>query len=324
MMRIGWAWCCAIALLVFSPGAPATDIRDTLPGPADLPGWQIVPNTLKVVSGSGLAQIYDGGFPMYLDFGVTRAATQLYRCGDSVLTITSHELSGPDEVIAFYTHWRSGSRDQPGFREEPDGAFSCDYVGTAAGYGMFGGYVLSCSTSDGSPQCREAVAAAISHAHKAIDKPGPSLIVSAKLPRRGLIAAGYRFAPNARAAARQYPELADWDWPQPDSPLSRLRVFSAAYSAPFNAEAYVSETDGADSARALFALARLVYRSDVVVSSAWRSGYLEKVLYSRDLRFYHALRTHGSDLIYVRGAASAAAARSLAEAVAGCDHASQD
>jgi hypothetical protein len=177
--------------------------------------------------------------------------------------------------------------------------------------------VLSYSASDASAESGRAIDVAVACARKAVG-PGPlTLPIASKLPSRGMAPASYRCAFDPASAARQYPELADWEWSEMVPPQLEINgLHSAMYDAPQGAEAYVVETKDPLTARLLFALVRLHYREDLVISSAWRAGYLEKLLYSKDLASYHLIRTQGPNLIYIRGAKRAEQARSLADAVA--------
>ena len=68
---------------------------------APVAGWNLLKDSTIYGSGSGLADIYDGGYEVYTNAGVVEALRRMYVKGEEYIEVTVHSMKSPDAAGAF-------------------------------------------------------------------------------------------------------------------------------------------------------------------------------------------------------------------------------
>jgi len=78
----------------------------------DLKGWKEISGSYLYGKGDGLASIYNGGYPLYLENGVQEASQKLYWRDNLVATVTTHTMKDASAARKFVEYWRNAHRKQ--------------------------------------------------------------------------------------------------------------------------------------------------------------------------------------------------------------------
>ncbi len=65
-------------------------------------GWTLIKDSHLYGKGSGLTEVYDGGYKEYLDAGVLEASKQTYKNATVFADLTIHRMKSPASAKAFY------------------------------------------------------------------------------------------------------------------------------------------------------------------------------------------------------------------------------
>jgi len=99
----------AVAATVALAAKPAdTKLGRCLPTSGEVSGWTIMEGTYKYGEGSGIADIYNGGYEKLLDKGMTAACVQSYKNGNRNLNVYCDEFSAAEKAKAYYNGETSG------------------------------------------------------------------------------------------------------------------------------------------------------------------------------------------------------------------------
>jgi len=112
-----------------------------LPSEKDVKGWKVIPGARVEAKGNDLTKIYDGGYKLYLDNGVTEAARDVYTRGGVVMELTVHVMKSGKAAKAFFEHWRKEL--QPKSVERKKGCVLFTSPKPSAGWLVSGVYLVS-------------------------------------------------------------------------------------------------------------------------------------------------------------------------------------
>lgn len=77
-------------------------VGQCLPASDEVKGWKVIDGTYKECrEPNELMDLYNGGWEVYRDAGITRAATQSYK-KDKQIVVYIHEFSTADKAAAYY------------------------------------------------------------------------------------------------------------------------------------------------------------------------------------------------------------------------------
>jgi hypothetical protein len=90
----------SIALAAASPGD--TKLGRCLPAGSDISGWSIMDGTYNYGEGSGISNIYNGGYEKLVEKGMKSACVQSYRNESRRLTVYCNEFGSSQQAKAYY------------------------------------------------------------------------------------------------------------------------------------------------------------------------------------------------------------------------------
>jgi hypothetical protein len=100
-----------LSLFVFSVVAiAAVAPSKLLPTEKEVKGWKLVQGAQVEAEGEDLTKIYDGGYKLYLDHGVTEAVRDIYLKKTDVMEITIHLMKSEKAAKDFFTYWQKQLR----------------------------------------------------------------------------------------------------------------------------------------------------------------------------------------------------------------------
>lgn len=95
------------AILIFAAAAYAAgSIQTILPPKNSVRGFSIMPKSLQYGKGDDISEIYDGGYELYTEAGVTEAARQMYQRGGDYVEVTVHTMKSPKAAADFLAYWQ--------------------------------------------------------------------------------------------------------------------------------------------------------------------------------------------------------------------------
>ncbi len=103
------AWVVVVGLLAacVALAAEAT-LKKCLPASNEISGWSAVSGTYKYGEGSGIADIYNGGYEKYLEKGMKSACVQNYKSGSRSINVYCNEFESAGKASSFYSGETSG------------------------------------------------------------------------------------------------------------------------------------------------------------------------------------------------------------------------
>jgi hypothetical protein len=169
--------CVLGAVVAASWGAEPT-LKKLLPKDQQVKGWTLFPKSYVYAQGKGLTSIYDGGYKLYLDRGVTEAVEQIYRGQSGMITLTVHGMQSERDSARFYEYWKQSAAKQKSMQTLPlsGPAFTYSADGAANGYLCNGRYLFALTASTDSNASRAALIGFLkwgSAAADSLQKPKP-------------------------------------------------------------------------------------------------------------------------------------------------------
>ena len=78
-----------------------------LPSEKEVSGWKPIQGARIEAKGEDLTKIYDGGYKLYLDNGVTEAVRDVYMRKSDVMELTVHVMKSEKAAKDFFEYWRT-------------------------------------------------------------------------------------------------------------------------------------------------------------------------------------------------------------------------
>lgn len=101
----------AIALITSAAHcAPTPAVQKLLPAANAVKGFAIMANSLVYGKGSDVSKIYNGGYELYTNSGVTEAARQMYQRKDDYVEVTVHEMKSAKVSLDFLKYWQKENK----------------------------------------------------------------------------------------------------------------------------------------------------------------------------------------------------------------------
>ncbi len=92
----------AAAVIAASPGE--TKLGKCLPTNNEVAGWTIIANTYKYCpTPNSLSELYDGGFEVYVEAGIIKAASQGYKRGSKKIIVYIHEFKTATQCKSYWS-----------------------------------------------------------------------------------------------------------------------------------------------------------------------------------------------------------------------------
>jgi len=126
-----------------------------LPSEKDVKGWKPIQGARVEAKGKDLTKIYDGGYQLYLDNGVTEAARDVYIRKDVVMELTVHVMKSEKAAKDFFDYWRKEFKPKSVERKKSYTLFTSPKP--PAGWLVSGVYLVSAVPSkEGSAAAKDA------------------------------------------------------------------------------------------------------------------------------------------------------------------------
>ena len=169
---------CVVGSLAMASWGDEPTLKKLLPNDQQVKGWTVFPKSYVYARDKSLTSIYDGGYKLYLDRGVTEAVQQTYRGKPGLITFTVHGMRSKPDARKFYDYWKQAVGKQATMRTLPLSQQALTYStdGAANGYLWNGRYLLIATGTADTPAARNALAGFLkwfSAAADSVQKPKP-------------------------------------------------------------------------------------------------------------------------------------------------------
>jgi hypothetical protein len=98
-----------VASIALAAGPGDTKLGRCLPTGSEVSGWNIMEGTYKYGEGSGIADIYNGGYEKLIEKGMKAACVQSYKNGSRNLNVYCDEFGSTAQAKDYYNGETSGS-----------------------------------------------------------------------------------------------------------------------------------------------------------------------------------------------------------------------
>ncbi len=96
-------WLVVVGLLTACVAiAGEATLKKCLPASNDISGWSVVSGTYKFGEGSGIADIYNGGYEKLIEAGMKCACVQHYKNGSRSINVYCNEFESAAKASSFY------------------------------------------------------------------------------------------------------------------------------------------------------------------------------------------------------------------------------
>lgn len=98
-----------VASIAWAAGPGDTKLGRCLPTGNEISGWNIMASTYKYGEGSGIADIYNGGYEKLIEKGMKAACVQSYKNGSRNLNVYCDEFGSSAQAKDYHNGETSGS-----------------------------------------------------------------------------------------------------------------------------------------------------------------------------------------------------------------------
>jgi hypothetical protein len=302
----------AVLAVALGPCA-AQDMKPIFPKTRDLIGWERVEESWQVANNKDLTPMFDGGYQLYLDFGLQTVGAFTYKAvgAEDTITMTAMFFPKKDNARSYFSYLASNIPD-----DAKDVAISVtDLSYTSAGvyqmYALDERYFLSIVCSGDTQEMKDAAIVMMDNTTTKIMGWTDGLTPSFVLPRDGMRKYSYTLAVSKAAAKHLYPLLAQAKLDEKED-VAIANVDGAVYEDPYNCSLVILNcgSDEASAQKCMDAIAGST--QDKLVPQGAESD--SRVFSNESTHKFWALKRHKANVLVAYDAADAESAQHLLQA----------
>lgn len=279
----------------------------------DVPGWERLEDSWKVANNKDLTPMFNGGYQIYLDFGLMTVAAYTYEIPGTQdrITMTAHFFPKVDNARSYFSYLASSIPDDAKDLKISETAFSYSSAGVYQSYALADRYLATFICSGDSEEMRDASLILVDNLTSKIRGWTYGLQPSFVLPREGRIRYTYTCAISEPAIKHVYPMLAGSKLDENDE-INIANADGAKYGDPFNCDLVIINCSGDEAGAEKAHKAIADSAQDKLVED---DEELSLHVYNNESKgTFWAARRHKTNVLVAYGAAGADEAKALVEA----------